>query len=191
MTFRMVLAPLLGLLVLAPPAGAAARDVGLRYVADEPGGIALAANSGERAGPAPAAAAERPAPRRVVDLRPTGTLQARLTALGFLARGGVDGRLGPRTVHAVLAFQKWAGLERDGAAGPATRAALAGAARPRPLTARGGGRRVEVLLDRQLALAIDADRVVRVIHVSTGAPATADAHGRLPRAGQAPRLVVA
>ena len=50
-------------------------------------------------------------------------------------------------------FQKWARLDRDGVAGPRTRAALERAKRPTPRT-KGSGRRVEVLLDRQLALYI-------------------------------------
>ena len=51
---------------------------------------------------------------------------------------------------AIVAFQKWTGLPRDGVAGATTRAALQSAPRPKPLGS-GSGRRVEVLLDRQLA----------------------------------------
>ncbi len=97
----------------------------------------------------------------------TRALQQRLDDLGFLTRDAVDGKAGPRTTSAVVAFQKWAGLSRDGAAGPATLAALATAARPTPIT-RGTGSRIEVLLDRQLTLVIDGDRVTRVLDVSTG-----------------------
>jgi hypothetical protein len=67
-----------------------------------------------------------------------------------------------------MAFQKWQGLARDGDAGPQTTAALATATRPTPRTA-GGGRRFEVLLDRQLTLYIENGTVVRTLHVSTGA----------------------
>jgi Sporulation and spore germination/L,D-transpeptidase catalytic domain/Putative peptidoglycan binding domain len=97
-------------------------------------------------------------------------LQQRLADLGFLPLSSVDGVAGEETRFAVIAFQKWARLARDGAAGPQTRAALAQAARPSPITSGGAGRRVEVLLDRQLTLAIENNRVVRAIHVSTGAP---------------------
>ena len=99
-------------------------------------------------------------------------LQQRLADLGFLPADAVDGRPGARTATAVIAFQKWARLGRDGVAGPATLAALATAARPTPLTPGGAGRRVEILLDRQVALAIQDDQVVRVIHVSTGGAST-------------------
>ena len=64
----------------------------------------------------------------------TAALQARLATLGFLDPAAADGRPGPRTTAAVIAFQKWARLGRDGVAGPATQAALASAARPTPRT---------------------------------------------------------
>jgi peptidoglycan hydrolase-like protein with peptidoglycan-binding domain len=99
-------------------------------------------------------------------------VQERLVQLGYLLPGEVDGQLGPATQNAVIAFQKWQGLERDGQVGPRTRAALARATRPTPVTRGGSGRRMEVLLDRQLALAIEDNRVVRAIHVSTGKPST-------------------
>ena len=104
-------------------------------------------------------------------------LQTRLVELGFLPAGTNDGRPGPRTTNAVLAFQKWARLARDGTAGPATLAALATATRPTPITAGGPGRRVEVLLDRQLTLVIENNQVLRALHVSTGAAATATPSG--------------
>jgi len=99
----------------------------------------------------------------------TKAIEERLAELGFLAPGAVDGRGGPQTSSAVLAFQKWAGLPRDGVAGPETLARLERAPHPTPVSG-GGGRRVEVLLDRQLALVIDGGRVVRALHISTGKP---------------------
>ena len=112
-----------------------------------------------------------PPPSRPSPAAPTtGTrqVQERLAALGYLLPGGVDGQAGPGTTAAIVAFQKWERLGRDGTAGPQTRARLARASRPTPRTRGGSGRRVEVLLDRQLVLAIQDDRVVRVLHVSTG-----------------------
>ena len=44
--------------------------------------------------------------------------------------------------------------------------------RPTPIAKGGAGKRVEVLLDRQVALAIQDDQVVRVIPVSTGKAST-------------------
>jgi hypothetical protein len=98
----------------------------------------------------------------------TRTLQERLAILGYLPGTGIDGQFGPQTRNAVIAFQKWERLRRDGIPGPQTRAALAVARAPTPLT-RGAGTRVEVLLDRQLALVVRSGRVLRALHVSTGA----------------------
>jgi N-acetylmuramoyl-L-alanine amidase len=102
----------------------------------------------------------------------TQDLQTRLVELGYLPPGAADGEAGPQTTNAVIAFQKWQGLARDGQTGAATLAALASASRPTPITKGGSGKRIEILLDRQVALAIQDNRVVRTIAVSSGAPAT-------------------
>jgi lipoprotein-anchoring transpeptidase ErfK/SrfK len=104
---------------------------------------------------------------------PNAVLQAqrRLIRLGYLIKGDADGRLGPATQAAVIAFQKWEGLSRDGVIGPQTRERLKHATRPTPIT-HAPGRRAEVLIDRQVTLAIRDNRVVRVLHVSTGKPST-------------------
>ena len=73
-----------------------------------------------------------------------------------------------QTSTAVLGFQKWAGLSRDGTLGQSTIDALVRATRPDPALRR-PGRRIEVQLRRQLALLIEANRVVRTVHVSSGA----------------------
>lgn len=52
-------------------------------------------------------------------------LQQKLKDLGF-DPNGVDGRFGPGTTRALIAFQQSKGLQADGVAGPATMAALAG-----------------------------------------------------------------
>jgi lipoprotein-anchoring transpeptidase ErfK/SrfK len=99
----------------------------------------------------------------------TRILQQRLAGLGFLPGDAVDGKAGPRTTSAVVAFQKWAGLQRDGVTGPTTRAALDAAVRPTPI-ALGTGKRIELLLDRQVALVIDGAAVTRTLDVSSGKP---------------------
>ena len=100
------------------------------------------------------------------------TAQRKLAQLGFLLPSDADGKNGPQTQTAVLAFQKWEGLGRDGVLGPQTLAALSTAQYPQPITKGPSGKRAEVLLDRQVALAIDDNRVVRVLPVSTGKPST-------------------
>jgi lipoprotein-anchoring transpeptidase ErfK/SrfK len=117
-----------------------------------------------------AAAPGPPAPEKQgVPSQATRLLQQSLADRGFMTADDVDGRAGPRTTSAVVAFQKWTGLPRDGVAGPATRAALAASSRPTPIGAE-TGHRVEVLLDRQLALVEDGSQVTRILDVTTGKP---------------------
>ncbi len=104
-------------------------------------------------------------------------LQTALADLGYLPRSNVDGQMGEQTRFAVIGFQKWERLAPDGIVGPRTKAALEDAVRPTPRT-KGGGRRVEVLLDRQLALYVVGGKVRRTLHVSTGAPGFATPRGR-------------
>jgi hypothetical protein len=94
--------------------------------------------------------------------------QQQLADLGFMAQSGVTGRPGDETTVAVLAFEKWTGMPRDGVLDSDVVKAIARAARPEPVRHE-PGKRVELLLDRQVALAIVDDRVVRVFHVSSGA----------------------
>jgi peptidoglycan hydrolase-like protein with peptidoglycan-binding domain len=90
-------------------------------------------------------------------------LQERLLALGFWVPVA-DGDFGSLTQQAVLAFQKHAGLSRDGLAGPATMAALEAAA---PVAAREGGDHVELDLERQLLIVVRDGRTV-AFNTSTG-----------------------
>jgi hypothetical protein len=92
-------------------------------------------------------------------------LQRHLLDLGYWL-GTPDGSYGSATAHAVTAFQKAAGLHRDGAAGSATLAALDHASRPRPRST--AGRVVEVDLARQLMLLTRDGRVEWTLDVSTG-----------------------
>jgi hypothetical protein len=98
--------------------------------------------------------------------------QERLVELGYLLPGDVDGRLGPVTQNAILAFQKWEGLKRDGLLDAKTQARLQRAVRPKPITRGVSGKRAEVLVDRQVALLIRNNKLVRAIPVSTGKPST-------------------
>ncbi len=111
-------------------------------------------------------ALDRPRGERSLSVK---ALQQRLAELRYLPKSAVDGVDGYRTQQAVLAFQSWRGLERDGVVGPATRAALAKASPPRP-HGDGPSRRIEVYPDRGVTLLIKGDRTKRAIHVSTGGP---------------------
>jgi hypothetical protein len=100
------------------------------------------------------------------------TAQQRLIALGYLLRGDDDGRFGPATQNAILAFQKWERLDRTGLLNSRTKSRLATARHPSPVTHAGAGKRAEILLDRQVALLINNNKVVRTIAVSSGKPWT-------------------
>jgi len=97
-------------------------------------------------------------------------VQVFLARLGYLPFRAVNGVYDDRTQQAVMAFQGWSRLPRDGYAGVRTLRRLRKAHRPRAWR-QYEGRRLEVHIDRQVLLLIDAhNRVIRAIHVSTGAP---------------------
>ena len=118
-----------------------------------------------------------PAPKPpVIPTAPVNEVQAlqqRLLDLGYLVQGDVDGQFGPTTSNAVLAFQKWEGLDRTGLIDATTKTRAGdGRPRPAPISRGGAGKRAEILLDRQVALLIEDNQVVRTIPVSTGKPST-------------------
>lgn len=104
-------------------------------------------------------------------------LQRRLARLGYLPPSGVDGVEGYQTEQAVMAFQAWEGLTRDGDAGPQTRAALKTARRPRP-SVRRPNRFMEVNVSKGVLLLVKGGRTKRAIHVSGGGPGTETPAGR-------------
>jgi L,D-transpeptidase catalytic domain/Sporulation and spore germination/Putative peptidoglycan binding domain len=145
----------------------------VRTVSSVPGvaGVRVLVEGGVPLGLFPGFDLRRPLRPASVALRrgpSTRELQWLLVDLGFLDPSGATGVVDDRTTVAVLEFEKWVGLPRDGALEPATVRALQRATRPRPVT-RGPGRRVEILLDRQLALLVEAERVLRAVHISSGA----------------------
>jgi peptidoglycan hydrolase-like protein with peptidoglycan-binding domain len=116
------------------------------------------------------AAAIVPTPVQQVQVGARGasvrSLQSTLSRLGYLPAGAVDGVFGTRTWHAVVAFQGWSGLVRDGVVGLRTRAALEHALTPTPWSRAIG---IEIHISRQVMLLVANGRVQRAIHVSTGA----------------------
>jgi lipoprotein-anchoring transpeptidase ErfK/SrfK len=94
-------------------------------------------------------------------------VQTALAALGYLPPEAVTGTFDYRTQQAVVAFQAWEGLGRDGVVGPQTAKRLGTAAKPVPLS-RAPGRHVEVYRQRGVVLLVDGADVVRAIHTSTG-----------------------
>ena len=95
-------------------------------------------------------------------------LQRRLAALRYLPAGYATGTVDYRTQQAVIAFQGWERLARDGVAGPQTLARLRVASAPRAWSTT--TRHIELHLARQVLLLVGDGRVLRAIHVSTAAP---------------------
>jgi hypothetical protein len=96
-------------------------------------------------------------------------LQDKLIRLHYLQPGLATGVYGPRTEQAVMAFQGWVGLTRDGVVGTSTYRRLAHAQIP----VSWGHRRkhMEVHKAQQVLLLIGKlGHVKRAIHVSTAAP---------------------
>jgi peptidoglycan hydrolase-like protein with peptidoglycan-binding domain len=91
-------------------------------------------------------------------------LQQRLVDLGYWL-GSADGHYGQLTRQAVMAFQKAEGLGRDGVAGPVTQGRLAAAGRQ---ASRAGGTGLEIDLERQILMVVQAGQVQWVINTSTG-----------------------
>ena len=91
-------------------------------------------------------------------------LQQRLTDLGFWL-GAVDGAFGPLTEQAVVAFQKWSGLEPHGRIDEATSAALATSTRPTTTRTEDG---IDVDKTTQLLYVVHGGSVVWTFNTSTG-----------------------
>lgn len=97
--------------------------------------------------------------------RAVQVMQVRLVHQGFwLAKS--DGSYAATTSQAVLAFQKAAGLVRDGVAGPKTLAAIRRGVVLKPRST--SGHVLEVDKRRQLLMVVDGGKVSRVLNTSTG-----------------------
>jgi peptidoglycan hydrolase-like protein with peptidoglycan-binding domain len=92
-------------------------------------------------------------------------LQKRLASLGFWI-SGADGSYGQTTEQAVMAFQKAAGLERDGVAGPLTMKAIAQGVTVTPRST--SGHVLEIDKAKQLLLIVNNGKVANIINTSTG-----------------------
>ncbi len=92
-------------------------------------------------------------------------LQKRLVGLGFWL-SATDGAYGDTTQQAVLAFQKAAGIERDGVAGPQTMKALQAGVSVSPQST--AGHVIEVDKAHQLVFIVDNGKISDIFNTSTG-----------------------
>ena len=147
--------------------------------------LAASCTSGETGTPAasPPASTETTAPpstappTTVVTVPPQGlgkddsgdavrAVETRLAELHFEV-GAVDGVFDDDTVYAVQAFQKLAGLPRDGRVTQAVVDTLAATSSPPALVPGGGATRVEIDLGRQLLFLYESDAVSKILTTST------------------------
>ena len=105
-------------------------------------------------------------------------LQKKLVKLRYLGPSGLTGVYSERTAQAVMAFQGWYGIPRDGVAGPTTLNRLHKAKfRPHPWAR--AHKHIEVHKAQQVLLMIGkGGKVTRAIHVSTAAPGHVTPSGR-------------
>lgn len=101
-------------------------------------------------------------------------LQQRLQDLGYFVTS-VDGAFGGETQQAVFALQKAGGLYRDGVVGDVTLDAADKGVVPKAQTS--SGKVLEIDVDRQLVLAVEDGRVVKIINASSGNGETYEAKG--------------
>ncbi len=94
-------------------------------------------------------------------------VEARLAALHFDV-AQVDDVFDDNTTFAVQAFQKLAGLARDGRVSQAVVERLNAAQLPSPLVAGGGRTRVEIDLPRQVLFLYENDTLSKILPVSSG-----------------------
>jgi hypothetical protein len=100
----------------------------------------------------------------------TADVQRCLAALHYLPKGAVSGVDDYRTQQALMAFQAWSGLARDGIDGHKTRARLEVAAPPKPRSESATGHYAEVFRSLGVLLCVNNGKLVQVVHCSTGRP---------------------
>jgi N-acetylmuramoyl-L-alanine amidase len=108
-------------------------------------------------------------------------VQRHLLDLGYADLAEATGRFDASTTHAVLAFQKVHGLDRDGVVGKQTWKALrAEPVRPKPRS-KAKGFHIETDLTRQVTYLVTGGKITGIINASTasGATYTVKGHVRL------------
>jgi lipoprotein-anchoring transpeptidase ErfK/SrfK len=102
-------------------------------------------------------------------------LQRRLAELGYQVHER-DGKFGPETHHAVVAFQKVNRLDRDGVVGPVTRKALERPRMPKPRSGRAGFH-VEADLTLQVVYLVADGRIREILDASSASGQTYTVRG--------------
>lgn len=147
--------------VLLAPAAAGASPA-------TPAAKAPAAVTAAKATSVPAVAAAAPRTLRIgMRGADVTALQRKLISLHYIDIRKATGVFDSPTYHAVVAFQKFHGLGRDGIVGPKTRAKLAAPSTPRPRKAR-SGTYYEINLTKQVMFSFSGTNVIRIVNISSG-----------------------
>ena len=101
----------------------------------------------------------------------TADVQRCLIALRYLPAGAVSGSDDYRTQQALMAFQAWNGLVRDGRDGPKTRARLEVGTSPKPRRESAGGHYAEVFRSLGVLLCVSDGKLVLGGTADLGDPA--------------------
>jgi peptidoglycan hydrolase-like protein with peptidoglycan-binding domain len=112
-------------------------------------------------------AATPPAGGTAVKPKNARQVQEALVRLKYLPPDAVTGAFDYRTSQAVMAFQSWEGLQRDGIVGKQTAHKLE-VAQPPTATSQGSGRWVEIHRAQSTLLLVQDGVVVQAVHCSTG-----------------------
>ena len=116
------------------------------------------------AGGSPAASAVQTG---IVHPKDARQVQEALVRLLYLPPDAVSGAFDYRTSQAVMAFQSWEGLQRDGIVGKQTARRLE-IAQPPMASRHGGSRWVEIHRAQSTLLLVQDGAVVQAVHCSTG-----------------------
>jgi peptidoglycan hydrolase-like protein with peptidoglycan-binding domain len=112
-------------------------------------------------------ASASPAGMGAIHAKDARQVQEALVRLKYLPPGAANGVFDYRTSQAVMAFQSWEGLQRDGIVGKQTASKLATAQQAVP-GRRGSGRWVEIHRAKGTLLLVQDGVVVQAVHCSTG-----------------------
>ena len=146
------------------PAGSAASSQPAVSPAASP---SVSPSSSSATPPASPASSPTPAPGGIIKPKNARQVQGALVRLRYLPPSAVTGTFDYRTSQAVMAFQSWDGLQRDGIVGKQTARKLE-VAQPPTATRQGSGRWVEIHRAQSTLLLVQDGVVMQAVHCSTG-----------------------
>jgi peptidoglycan hydrolase-like protein with peptidoglycan-binding domain len=157
----------------APPSGSGATASAASSSTTSPTGTPtptadpFASSASPSAQPSPGGTSSTAAAGLAIRPKDARQVQEALVRLRYLPPDAVTGSFDYRTSQAVMAFQSWEGLQRDGIVGKQTARKLA-VAQPPAAMRQGSGRWVEIHRAQSTLLLVQDGTVVQAVHCSTG-----------------------